>query len=65
MKFKIGDKVACNGNPDGRVIALKTEYLEDYGDDITWVTVRLWDGTRIVGETVASESSLAFQNNKE
>lgn len=56
MKFKIGDKVECNGNGQGRVIAI------DNWDGLTMITVRLWDGFRLVGEVQMSEGALATQN---
>lgn len=55
MKFQIGDKVVCNGNENGRVIAV------DQWDGLTFYTIRLWDGFRLVGETQMSEMSLASQ----
>jgi hypothetical protein len=52
-KFKAGDKVKCNGNPEGRV-------LNSCGDRM--YTVRLWQGRRCVGEVVAFESELLREN---
>ncbi len=43
MKFKQGDKVTCNGNPEGVVIGYYSEGM---------IEVRLWDGARLVGSVV-------------
>lgn len=51
-KFNVGDKVKCNGNPDGCIIAL---YHGMY-------VVRLWSGNRLVGEVVVSERDLNLEN---
>lgn len=55
MKYEVGQKVACNGNPDGVI----TE-VTDYG----MYVVRLRSGNRIVGEVCVSEHDLDL-NNKE
>lgn len=55
--YKVGDKVSCNGNPNGVVIKV------DYWDEIYFYTIRLWDGFRLVGEVCTGESSLRSQNN--
>lgn len=46
MKFKPGDKVICNGNPEGRVIGYYSEGM---------VEVRLWNGSRLIGSVVVPE----------
>lgn len=51
--FKAGDKVKCNGNPDGVI-------LSHYGDGM--YTVRLWQGHRHVGDVVAFETELLREN---
>jgi len=48
-KFKIGDRVICNGNNESYV-------LDYYTDKI--VTVRLWRGQRHIGDTIVNESEL-------
>lgn len=48
-KFKIGDKVICNENNDAYVLGY-------YADKI--VEVRLWSGSRHIGDVCVSESSL-------
>lgn len=48
-KFKRGDKVLCNGNPDGRVLGYYSERM---------VEVRLWDGLRHVGDVCVDEREL-------
>ncbi len=48
-KFKIGDRVICNGNNQSYV-------LNYYTDKI--VTVRLWRGQKHIGDTVVNESEL-------
>lgn len=55
MRFKLGDKVHCNGNNDARIIAI------DYWDNMYFYTIRLWDNMRLVGETQMGESSLLAQ----
>lgn len=52
MKFKIGDRVKCNGNPEGIIIDL---YHGMY-------VVRLWQGSRLIGEVVVSERDLLLEN---
>ncbi len=59
MKFKVGDKVTCNGNENGRIIEIDT------WSGITFYTIRLWDGFRVVGETQMGEASLAAQQPQE
>jgi hypothetical protein len=57
MKFKVGDKVTCNGNKQAQVIQ-----IEHWANqNLTMVTLRLWDGFRVVGETQMSESALEMQ----
>ena len=46
-RFKLGQKVEVNGNKEGMVI-------RQYADGM--IEVRLWDGTRHVGDVVVSES---------
>ena len=53
MEYKRGDKVKCNGNPNGIV-------QEVYG---TLVTVRLWLGSRIVGDVTVGKTELDKENN--
>ena len=48
-KFKIGDRVICNGNNESYV-------LDYYTDKI--VTVRLWRGQKHIGDTIVNESEL-------
>jgi uncharacterized protein YodC (DUF2158 family) len=48
-KFKPGDKVVCNGNPQGRVIGYYSTRM---------VEVRLWDGFRHVGDVCVDETEL-------
>lgn len=52
-KFKRGDKVWCNGNPEGTVIGYP--YV-----DSNMVDVRLWQGTRLVGDVCVDESDVKF-----
>lgn len=52
MNFLVGDKVTCNGNPEGRVIAVR-----QYGET-TMYEVRLWDGFRLVGDVCVGAESL-------
>jgi preprotein translocase subunit YajC len=51
--FKVGDKVICNGNQQGMIIA---QYSEDTFE------VRLRDGNRIVGVVAASRGDLLIEN---
>ena len=57
MKYKIGDKVECNGNYDCRIIGIYDYNLKIY-------EVRLWSGFRHVGDTDASENNLNFYKQK-
>lgn len=56
LLFPIGALVHCNGNDQGRIVAVDT------WDGIIFYTVRLWDGLRHVGDTQMSEPALAAQN---
>lgn len=55
IKFPLGSLVHCNGNDQARVVAIDT------WDGIIFYTIRLWDGSRLVGDTQMSESSLEMQ----
>jgi hypothetical protein len=55
IKFPLGSLVRCNGNDQARVVAI------DSWDGIIFYTIRLWDGSRLVGDTQMSESSLEMQ----
>jgi hypothetical protein len=57
-KFEIGAQVRCNGNDQGRIVAV------DSWDGIIFYTIRLWDGFRIVGETQMSEGALLNQQER-
>ncbi len=48
-KFKTGDKVICNGNNDAYVLG----YYED-----KMVEVRLWSGSRHIGDVCTHENDL-------
>ena len=48
-KFKTGDKVICNGNNDAYVLGYYTDKM---------VEVRLWSGSRHVGDTCVHENDL-------
>jgi hypothetical protein len=48
-KFERGDKVLCNGNPNGRVLGYYSCRM---------VEVRLWDGLRHVGDVCVDEVDL-------
>lgn len=48
-KFKTGDKVICNGNNDAYVLGYYTDKM---------VEVRLWSGSRHVGDTCVHENNL-------
>ena len=54
-KFKTGDKVTCNGNNDAYVLRYYTEEM---------VEVRLWNGSRHVGDVCISESGLKEVSNE-
>ena len=54
-KFEIGDKVVCNGNPEGIVLGYSSEGM---------VEVRLWQGPRLVGSVVAPEQDLVQLTSK-
>ena len=48
-KYQPGDKVECNGNPDGTVIRYYSTAM---------VEVRLWDGSRHVGDVCVPECDI-------
>lgn len=50
-KFKRGDKVICNGNSDATIIGYPYE-------DSNIVEVRLWSGTRLVGDVAVDEADV-------
>ena len=54
MEYKRGDKVKCNGNPNGVVQEV----------DGTLITVRLWSGFRIVGEVCVGKTELDKENDE-
>lgn len=54
MEYKRGDKVKCNGNPNGVVQEV----------DGTLITVRLWSGSRIVGEVCVGKTELDKENDE-
>ena len=51
-KFKIGDEVICNGNNDAHVLGYYTEKM---------VEVRLWSGSRHIGDTCVHEDDLILK----
>lgn len=59
--FNVGDKVKCNGNPNGTIVSL---YLVAKVDDkpLYMYVVRLRDDFRIIGEAVVSERDLLLEN---
>lgn len=58
-KYTVGQKVTCNGNSDGRITSVETNYN---GDGFTMYTVRLFSGLRCIGDVAASEASLNIEN---
>jgi len=54
--FKVGQKVTCNGNHEGRILEIYTGQLKGM------VLVRLWQGFRHVGDTCTSLSDLRLEN---
>jgi len=54
MEYKRGDKVKCNGNPNGVV--------QDV--DGTLVNVRLWDGSRCIGDVTVGKTELDKENDE-
>jgi len=53
--FKTGQKVTCNGNNDATIIQYPYE-------DSFMVEVRLWSGSRLVGNCVVDEHDLLIEN---
>lgn len=51
-ELKVGDKVTCNGNPEGIITA-----IVNYSGSIMY-EVRLWDGFRLVGDVCVGRSSI-------
>jgi len=47
-KFKVGDKVECNGNKEAHILGYYTEHM---------VNVRLYSGFRHVGDVCVDESA--------
>lgn len=54
MEYKRGDKVKCNGNANGIVQEV----------DGTLITVRLWLGSRIVGDVTVGKTELDKENDE-
>lgn len=54
MEYKRGDKVRCNGNPNGIIQEV----------DDTLVTVRLWLGSRIIGDVCVGKTELDKENDE-
>jgi len=52
--FKVGDKVVCNGNKEANVIEVCVDKLEGM------YLVRLWDGSRRIGEVCISGQDLGL-----
>jgi hypothetical protein len=53
MTYQTNQKVICNGNPEGYVIRKCYE---------TMYEVRLWSGSRLIGDVLVSEHSLNLGN---
>lgn len=51
--YAFGDRVTCNGNPEGTVI-------EKTGE--TGYTVRLWQGNRLIGDVATCQADLDREN---
>lgn len=58
MKYNRGGRVTCNGNHEGVVIGV---YSEEVPGSPQYL-VRLWDGTRHVGDVVTSQRDLDIEN---
>lgn len=54
MEYKRGDKVKCNGNPNGIV--------QDVDGEL--VNVRLWDGFRRIGDVTVGKTELDKENDE-
>jgi hypothetical protein len=52
-KYQPGQQVVCNGNPDGRILRVLSPRQYE---------VRLWQGTRHVGDVVTDEHDLDLEN---
>lgn len=52
-KFNAGERVTCNGNPQGTIIRQYSEGMYE---------VRLMDGCRYVGDVCVSERDLLIEN---
>lgn len=50
MKYNIGQQVTVNGNSQARILS--------YDKDLDMWVVRLWDGSRHVGDVIVPESSI-------
>ena len=55
-KYQPGQHVTCNGNPEGVVIGPYAAGMYE---------VRIWSGTRHVGDVCVSESDLDLENETE
>jgi len=58
-KFKTGDRVIYNGNFDNIFESYVLRYITD-----DMVDLRLWNGSRHVGDIVMNESSLTIWEGK-
>lgn len=52
--FKVGDKVVCNGNKEAKIVEVCVDKLEGM------YIVRLWDGSRRIGEACVSGKDLGL-----
>ena len=53
MKYEAGQKVTCNGNPEGTILRQYSEGMWE---------VRLMSGPRYVGDVCVSEHDLNLEN---
>lgn len=54
--FAVGNRVTCNGNPEGIITA-----IVNYSGSIMY-EVRLWSGSRVVGNVCVSEHDITRNN---
>lgn len=54
MEYKRGDKVKCNGNPNGVVQEVNGTLIE----------VRLWSGLRHIGDVTVGKTDLDKENDE-
>jgi hypothetical protein len=59
MTIQVGQKLICNGNPEGRVL-----FIHKRNEVPVMADVRLWSGLRHVGDVTVSIEGLIMENSQ-